>query len=175
MKDTIPLYCQCKQFHAEIQVSSCGPRAICYCVDCQAYAAVLKQENKILNEQGGTEVLAVRPHQIKFIHGAQQLTFMSLSPQGSLRWYTRCCNTPIANMKRNPKTNHISIMHTCYSKSDIEAYYGKQIFHVKVQSGLGNIPNNSPIQLTLSGVCYVFSLFCAWLMGSYQKNPFHKS
>lgn len=170
----IPLSCQCRQFCAEVKVSHCGPRAICYCKDCQAYAEFIKQKAGVefLDNEGGTEVLAIRPHQICIVHGAQQLTYMSLSPNGTLRWYTQCCGTPIANMKRNPASNHISIIHSCYDGTKVSAAYGDTIFRVKPASARGVVPQNNPFRLMMAALCFAVQIGLSRLFKKHRLNPF---
>ena len=73
-----------------------GTRCICYCRDCQAFLAHLGR-HEVADEAGGTDLFQTMPHQVTFTKGAENLAALRLSDKGPLRWYTTCCNTPVAN------------------------------------------------------------------------------
>ena len=94
------IQCDCGQFKAVIRRfprESAG-RLGCYCDDCQAYAAFLGRPD-ILDAAGCTEVVPVYPQNLVFTQGASLLQCTRLSPKGTFRWSTACCNSPIANTK----------------------------------------------------------------------------
>lgn len=101
---TISLACICGHLEGKLESVDLGKgeRFVCLCDDCQAFARYLGQEKKALDPQGGTEIFAVTPSQIKFTKGLENLTCLKLSEKGMLRWYTSCCKTPIANTPTNP-------------------------------------------------------------------------
>ena len=60
------------------------------------------ERGELMDEWGGSEVFQTTPARIEFTQGADQLACMRLSPKGLMRWYARCCNTPIANTLPSP-------------------------------------------------------------------------
>jgi len=74
-----------------------GNRVVCCCGDCQAFAEYLQCEEDILDEFGGTEIYQTSQAQVEISSGQDQLKSMRLKRKGLLRWYTGCCNTPVAN------------------------------------------------------------------------------
>jgi hypothetical protein len=62
-----------------------------------------------MNDAGGTDILAMAPDGLRFTQGADQLACMSLGPNGLLRWYARCCRTPMGNVPRNPKLYYLGV------------------------------------------------------------------
>ena len=75
----------------------------CYCRDCQAYAHALGNAGAILDDLGGTDIVASLQQHVMLSQGTDALACLSLSDKGLLRWYASCCNTPIANTARNHK------------------------------------------------------------------------
>lgn len=94
---THPLRCQCGKLRGRISHPELALRAICYCNDCQMFAAFLAKSAEVLDENRGTDVVGIRPQDLSFTEGLEHLACMSLTSKGLLRWYASCCNTPIAN------------------------------------------------------------------------------
>jgi hypothetical protein len=67
------------------------------CIDCQTFAHYLDADKRVLDEHGGTEIYQTSPSKITFTKGNENIKCLRLSPKGTTRWYTSCCNTPIAN------------------------------------------------------------------------------
>ncbi|MEM9582705.1 MAG: DUF6151 family protein [Pseudomonadota bacterium] len=105
MSNDIPLSCRCGSFKAVIHDanSKTGNHAICYCVDCQAFARHLGQAGRVMDEKGGTEIYQTQPYQVEILAGAEHLAVLQLAEKGLYRWYTNCCNTPICNTLGTPK------------------------------------------------------------------------
>ena len=95
----VSLKCSCGavQGTANDITPSSGNRVICYCDDCQAFAEYLSATDKILDENGGTDIFQTTPSQIKINKGIEKVRCIRLSPNGMFRWYTECCQTPIGN------------------------------------------------------------------------------
>ena len=72
-------------------------RIICRCNDCQAFAHYLGRVDQMLEAQGGTEIIGIHPNRIRITKGAEKLACVRLSDDGMRRWFTSCCNTPVAN------------------------------------------------------------------------------
>ena len=51
----------------------------------------------MLDDYGGTEVVPVYPGEMKFLQGAEYLKCNRISSDGTNRWSTTCCNSPIVN------------------------------------------------------------------------------
>ncbi|MBY0371355.1 hypothetical protein K2X33_11755 [bacterium] len=89
-----------------------GLRSVCYCNDCQAYAHFLGRASDILDADGGTDIFPVQPAQLEITLGHENLTCVRLSEKGMYRWYTDCCNTPIANSMAWPKMPFAGVVHS---------------------------------------------------------------
>ena len=73
-----------------------GNHVVCYCVDCQAFAAFLGTPS-ITDDAGGTALFQMPRSQIRIKEGLDQLRCVRLSPKGMHRWYADCCKTPVGN------------------------------------------------------------------------------
>jgi len=171
VEDYKKIKCKCGRFQALLRNSEKGVRAICYCKDCQIYAHYLKASENILNRLRGTEVIAVRPQQFAILCGREVLGCCSLTPLGSLRWFSQCCSTPICNMSRNIRTAHISIIHTCMEKELIEKAFGNRVIHAKRHGAIGTPPKNEILHLLNFGLNYLASVTCTYVTRGYRRNP----
>ena len=104
----LPLRCRCGKVRGEIDADRVYARGVCYCKDCQAYARFLGGDG-LTDDKGGTDILPMAPSGIAIAHGRQHLACMSLGPKGLLRWYARCCRTPLANTPRDPKVAYAGV------------------------------------------------------------------
>lgn len=94
----ITLGCKCGKVQgvAEKVSSKVGNHLICYCEDCQNFAKALGNE-AVLDSNGGSDIFQLPPCKLKITQGKEQLRCLKLTPKGPNRWYTDCCNTPVAN------------------------------------------------------------------------------
>lgn len=151
-----------------------GTRAVCYCRDCQAFARFLGPPDGMMDAMEGTEIVAVRPHFVTLTQGQDHLACVSLSPKGTLRWYTRCCKTPIGNTPRSIGVPHVGLIHTCLEGSgpSLESSFGAVRMRVNTQSARGKPPPNSVTTFASAMVRFMTSMAWARLSGRYRTNPF---
>ncbi|MEM8766294.1 MAG: DUF6151 family protein [Pseudomonadota bacterium] len=95
----MPIKCRCGQVSGALEDVSPAVvnRLVCYCHDCQAFAHFLDQEDTVLDEHGGTEIVQMAPSRLRIDHGMDKIACMRLSEKGIYRWYASCCNTPLGN------------------------------------------------------------------------------
>jgi hypothetical protein len=170
-----PLRCRCGALQGHIVVSSTAPRAICYCKDCQAYARFLGTPG-IVDAKGGTEVVASLPQFVHFTSGLDTLACMSLKNGGLLRWYAKCCGTPVGNTPRNPKVPYVGLVHSCLEKGtpSIESSFGALRIAVNTKSARDEV-RSTPMAATLGVFRLMIAALAARLTGSYRNNPFFVS
>ncbi len=150
-------------------------RAICYCRDCQAYARFLGSAG-VTDENGGTEVVAFVSKYLRFTAGVESLACASLSQHGILRWYARCCNTPIANTPRNPRIAYVGVIHSCVDTGppSLDDSFGPLRIAVNTKSARGRV-RSTAIASTVGVARLMLSLAGARLSGAYRINPFFQS
>ncbi len=90
-----------------------GPRLICYCDDCQAFAHFLDRTGDILDGHGGTDIFQMSPAHLRINAGADRFACMRLKPNGLLRWYAACCRTPIGATLATRHVPFVGLNHVC--------------------------------------------------------------
>jgi hypothetical protein len=176
------LRCQCGQLQGQVNHTAPVNHGVCYCRDCQAFAHFLGKADSVLDAQGGTEVVATLPQNVRFTQGASQLACMRLSPNGLLRWYARCCNTPIGNTPPGYKLHFVGLVHTCLrgaastNRADaLTPAFGPVRMHAFTKYAK-NTPAGKPASMVASSVTSVLGfmrhVLRARLDGSYTTTPF---
>ena len=115
MPDDLPIRCACGSLRGVARGASArrGNRLVCYCDDCQSFARFLGGADRILDAHGGTDIFQMAPGCLEITAGREQLACMRLRPGGLLRWYARCCNTPIGNTLATPRLPFVGLIHSC--------------------------------------------------------------
>lgn len=136
----LTIECQCGTIHGAIYdiEKKSGERVRCYCRDCQSYAHYLGQAKILLDAHGGTGMYVTTPQGIAFTQGQDQLACLQLSPQGPLRWYARCCNTPLGNTIKNPRLPFVSLPLICV-KADVESAFGPKELGIFAKDAHGTL------------------------------------
>lgn len=111
MTDTLIVRCECGSFSAEADLhqKESNIHIVCYCDDCQSYSRHLGNAEKILLANGGTEIIQLSPAHFRLVKGKEHLGALRLSPNGLLRFYATCCNTPICNAPANPSMPYLAL------------------------------------------------------------------
>lgn len=168
-----PLRCQCGTLRGQVSEPEKAVRIVCYCKDCQAFARFLGKPGEILDELGGSDILAVHPRCVTFSEGQQALACMSLSPTGMLRWYASCCNTPIGNTSRDPRMAYVGLSHACLEKpgSSITDVFGPVRMRSMTKGASGPVQASALASVkTIAGI--ILSVVAARLSGSYRRTAF---
>jgi len=77
-------------------------RVVCSCSGCQRFARALGRGDTLLDEHDGTDIVQASPASFELTTGHDQVACLRQTRKGALRWYTRCCGTPIANTTDSP-------------------------------------------------------------------------
>lgn len=154
----------------EIEPDKVYARATCYCRDCQAFARTLQREDA-LDAEGGTDIVAMLPAGVRFTTGIEQLACLSLSPKGLLRWYARCCDTPIANTPRDPKMPYVGILGHCANPSALTRAVGASRIALNAKSARGEVAS-TPLRTFLGVVRIMRGVLVARLSRRHRDNPF---
>ncbi len=151
-------------------------RAICYCRDCQAYAEALGEPEKILDTNGGTDVVASLQEHVRLTAGVDRLACLSLTERGLLRWYADCCGTPIGNTPRDPKLPYVGFVHSCLGRDArlLDATFGPPELVTNVDSARGAVASSGFRTLTAT-LRIIARLMRARLSGSWRHSPFFGS
>lgn len=164
------LSCKCGAVRGHILDGSPSNRVRCYCSDCQAFGRYFGPEAGVLDPRGGTEIIQVSQSRLRFDQGLEQLACLRLSPRGLLRWYARCCNTPLGNTLPNPKVSLIGLVHSCMDHASIDRDFGPQVADVNTNSALGESrPRQSGLARTIGRFLVMMAKDRA--SGRYRRSP----
>jgi len=167
-----PIRCRCGRLQGAIAREAPTTRASCYCRDCQTYAHALGDPGRVLDPQGGTEVVATLQQYIRFTAGTESLASLSLRPNGLLRWYAACCDTPIANTVRDPKVSYVGVVHTCLGEPSARlAAFGPSAVSVNTRRAKGAV-KTSALSVAAATIPVVWSVLRARLSGGWRRSPF---
>ena len=177
MPTDLPLRCRCGAVRGVIHDASprAGIRLVCACVDCQAYAHFLGRPGDILDAHGGTDLFQTWPARVRLTEGSEHLTAAQFSPKGPYRWYTACCNTPVANTMIWSRVAFASVLHSFvdHAQHPRDEVLGPVFARIQTKYGHGNQPAGGQasvaVQTTLRAAANV-----AWgtVRGQHQPSPF---
>jgi hypothetical protein len=168
-----PLRCRCGHLQGSVSHPEAVNRGVCYCRDCQAFAHFLGRPGDILDTMGGTDVIATQPRYVSFTQGQDTLACMSLTDKGLLRWYARCCNTPIGNTQRSAGMPFVGLVHSCLEGDgpSLEQAFGPVRMRVNMKHAKGR-PQGMPVSTFVSVLRFMASMVRARLGGSHTHTPF---
>jgi hypothetical protein len=166
----IAFQCRCGSLRGEIEPGSVYARATCYCRDCQAFARTLQRED-VLDAEGGTDIVAMRPAGVRFTAGTEHLACLSLSPKGLLRWYSHCCDTPIANTPRDTKMPYVGISGQCADAAALATAVGPSRIALNVKSARGPV-SPTPLRTFVGVMRIMVGVLVARFSGRHRNNPF---
>lgn len=162
--------CRCGAIRGHILDGSPSNRVRCYCSDCQAFGRYFGPEAGVLDPRGGTEIIQVSQSRLRFDQGLEQLACLRLSPRGLLRWYARCCNTPLGNTLPNPKVSLIGLVHSCMDHASIDRDFGSQVADVNTNSALSDSrPRQSGLARTIGR--FLVMMAKDRVSGRYRHSP----
>ena len=131
-----PLRCRCGTVSGWVKEPRSANRVVCYCRDCQAFAYFLGQENQILDERGGSDVIQILPKNLSFTQGIE-----ALKPELPLQVEDRGDKGLVLHMQAHLKPFH-------GSGWDVEAVRGEKY-------DLTIIPHGNRIEIPEFGTTFV--------------------
>ena len=167
------IQCRCGQLHGTIAAGAKFTRAVCYCRDCQAFAAALGAPAGMLDAKGGTDVVATLPRYVSFTAGARRLACLSHSDRGLLRWYASCCRSPIGNTPRNPRISYVGLVHSSLGRDprDLDDAFGPPELFTFGEHAKEPVPS-SGLRTAAATIQIAFRLLGTQLDGSWRRTPF---
>jgi len=185
MPTDLPLACRCGRVHGVLREFSAadGFRFICYCKDCQAFARFLDRAD-VLDRCGGTDIVQLAPGRLQFLAGSEALRSLRFSGK-VLRWYSGCCQTPIANTAFSARVPLIGLIHSFVGvehvdrsrqkilDESLDEVLGPPLCRIYERSAIAALPANAPAPASLK----LFALragkaFGWWWRGLGRPNPF---
>ena len=167
------IQCGCGQLRGTLAAGAKFTRAVCYCRDCQAFAAALGAPAGMLDAKGGTDVIATLPRYVRFSAGAGRLACLSLSDHGLLRWYASCCRSPIGNTPRNPRISYVGLVHSSLGLDPraLDAVFGPPDLVTFSEHAKEPVPS-SGLRTAMATARIALRLIGTRLDGSWRRTPF---
>jgi hypothetical protein len=167
------LQCQCGALRGQLGHSESAVRGVCYCKDCRASAHHLGVASRTHDALGGADFVATQAKYVTLSEGAQHLACLSLSENGLLRWYAKCCNTAIGNTVRNWKFPYVGLSRTCLDAEP--GVYEHSFGDVKMRVNTGSAKEAPPSMglksfTALAG--FIPSVIAGRVSGAYKSTPF---
>lgn len=149
---------------------------MCYCRSCQAFAYFLGCEKDVLDEQGGSDIVQVRPSAVHFEQGAEHVGCLRLTREGTLRWYAQCCRTPIGNTVANPKVSFVGLIHPFVTGTPQarDSAFGPVTARIFTDAAAGE-PRPRPAGFATTMVKLAMIILGARINGDYRRTPFFRS
>lgn len=173
------IQCQCGKFRAKLKgfPDRSPGRLVCYCDDCQAYLRHL-QRTDLLDGNAGTEVIPAYPADVEILQGKEQLKCTRLSPAGTFRFSTSCCNTPIANTRPGrPWAGFLRCVYTAAGDADgFDRLLGPVRGRIMGQYAVGTPPAGTPKKFNLRAMLSVMPFMIKGkLLGKAMPSPFFRA
>lgn len=172
---TLKATCECGKFCVEILTfpKNTPGRLKCYCDDCQSFLHYIQRAD-LLDENGGTEIIPFYPAELKIISGKELLKCLRLVSHGMFRFYTSCCNTPVANTdpKRAWAGFHRRMLVRKIS-SHIEQSLGPIRASILGKYAKGVPPAGTPQKINFTGIKVVLPFILKGILGKKSRpSPF---
>ncbi len=145
------IQCECGRFRAKLKAfpDNTPGRLVCYCDDCQSYLHYLKRDD-LLDANGGTEVIPAYPADVEILSGLEHLRCLRLSPHGTFRFYTSCCNTPIVNTRpKEPWAGFLRCVYTARDSHQLDQTLGPVRSRIMGRYAKGTPPAGTPEKFNL--------------------------
>lgn len=170
------IQCQCGSFRARLKAfpGNTPGRLVCYCDDCQGYLRHLQRAD-LLDANGGTEVIPAYPADVEILRGQENLTCLRLSPNGTFRFYTSCCNTPVVNTRPGePWAGFLRCVYTAgVDGQKIDEVLGPVRSRIMGRFAQGLPPAGTPRKFNLKAVLTVMPFMLKGkLLGKSKPSPF---
>ncbi|MEP5761388.1 MAG: DUF6151 family protein [Litoreibacter sp.] len=164
MTDVV-LKCNCGTLEAVVTDVSPhhGTRVTCYCDDCRAGTRIMYPNDDCLD---GVGIFQTDPDKLYIRAGHDQLANFSLSPRGLLRWYAKCCDTPMFNTMRSSRLPFVGVL---LSANDDNSVFGPIRAQGFIKTADGKIQHKGMFLM----VSRMFRRIIASLVtGRWRKTPF---
>ena len=167
------LQCKCGALRGQLAQPHLALRGVCYCKDCRAYANHLGVISRTHDAHGGAEFVATQAKYVSFSEGIQHLACLSLSESGLLRWYAKCCDTPIAGTPRNWKFSYVGLVHTCMKAEPGAFERSFPQLHMRVNTrSAKQVPPGMALKTMVSLAGFIPRVIASGVSGAYKSTPF---
>jgi hypothetical protein len=174
---SMQIQCECGTFRAQLEnfPRNTPGRLACYCDDCQTFLHHLNRSD-LLDGAGGTEVVPVYPAEVRIVSGREVIRCLRLSPNGLLRWYASCCNTPVTNTRPGyPWMGTIFRVFTVQDPRYLERTLGPVKSRIMGRFARGAPPSGTAQKIDFKGFMTVLPFLLKGLLtGKARSSPFYE-
>ncbi len=158
--------CNCGEVELSVAPGD-GTRIVCYCGSCQRFANDFDAADT-LDDAGGADLYQTAPETVKIVKGHNNLNWVKFTPKGPNRWYTTCCNTPMANSLGTRAIPFATILsHNIDDASDL----GPVAARVNRKGATGHITGD-PGSAGKAIRAFIWRALRSRVSGRYKQNPF---
>jgi len=159
-------HCACGKVHLRI-LPGRSREVTCYCEDCRRFARDFG-EAEALDGGGGVELVQMTSDRIRIATGGEELCALRYTDRGPLRWYTRCCGTPLGGSFPT-RTLPIAMLHR--NRLDPAEALGPPLVVAHARSAIGPVARAVGMTpLVFLGV--LGQVMAARITGSWRRSPF---
>ena len=169
--------CYCGQTSLELNESGLqlGNHLVCYCESCRKFPSQVGAQGEYIDEYGGSRILQVPPACVRITGGQENLNSLKLTPKGPDRWFTRCCQTPLANTSI-PALPFLALIIPSDLQQQLDSRIGAPNYHVNVEGALKTL---APERKASNMAAYLFKFLgqmISWrLKGLATPRPFERA
>lgn len=116
-----------------------GDHVVCHCTDCQAFTTQLGAADRVLDAHAGTALYQGRCATMRLDTGRDRLGCLHLTDKPTLRWYARCCGTPLFNTYRNGRIPYITTLVANCDPDRRAELLGPPIGHLFTEEATGDV------------------------------------
>lgn len=104
--ETLGFACKCGELRGEIidVTPAAYTNIVCHCADCRSAYTHLG-----LADPEKVGILQTTQDRIKITQGGEYLRLFRLSDKGALRWYAKCCDTPLFYTPLKARAVHVGV------------------------------------------------------------------
>ncbi len=144
-----------------------GTRLVCYCSSCRAFAERFGAGDT-LDAAGGADLYQTSPESVTIDQGQDKLAWVKLTAKGPNRWYTTCCETPMANTLA---TRAIPFATVLSANIDNKAELGPVVARVNRRDATAHITEDAGSSGKAMRA-FFWRAIKSRLSGAYKRNPF---
>ncbi len=84
---------------------------------------------------------------MRLVRGRDRLACLHLTEKPTLRWYARCCDTPMFNTYRNGRIPYITTLIANCDADQRERLLGPPIGHLFIEEATGDVSHLKPLPM----------------------------
>lgn len=174
--DQLKFQCKCGSVRGVVDRATPdeGDHVVCHCSDCQALPAFLGATDRILDENGGTALYQSRCARLEIREGKENLAGLHLTEKPTLRWYAKCCDTPMFNTYANGRIPYVTtLLANCETPG--REHLGKPLGHLFLGDATGDTSGLEPLSMGRLMRRFFKRMVKDYFSGDRRRNPLFDS